>query len=363
MNTAALGMRILLAAVFAVAGVGKIVGALEFRKAVAAFGLPLRLVGAVSVGLPAFELAVAVLLLSARGAWWGAAAALGALIVFTGAVALNLAKGRQPDCRCFGQIQPTPIGPATIVRNVLLAGCAGLVLASETGRLNISVSSGLAQLSGVPPIVIVVGLAVLVVLSCETVFLWQLFRQHGRLLVRLDGLEQRLTGSGPFLAHAPVTQGLAVGASAPSFEAVDASGATVRLPDLLRGARAVLLIFSDSGCRPCALLLPEIKRWQQAYAKTIRIVLLSRRSDDANLGLAASYDLDDVLFQDGDTVAQAYQVHGTPAAVLVSAEGTIGTPVAMGGDAIAELLTSYGAGPSERTGVGKGNSDLALEMA
>lgn len=356
MDNAVLVSRVLLAAVFAAAGVAKVFGGVEFRRAVAAFGIPDRLVAPIGVGLPALELAVAVLLLSARWAWWGAAMATGVLIAFIVAIAVNLAKGRQPDCHCFGQFHSKPIGPATLARNVALAGCAGLILAGAPDRFNISVLSGLAGVSGVSPIVVALGLVVLVVLAAETFFLWQLFRQQGRLWLRLDQLEQRLV---PFVSKGALMPGLPFGALAPSFELSTPSRAMVGLDTLLQGGRAALLIFSDSNCQPCAMLLPEIKRWQQDYANDVRIALVSRGSEDANRSIAERFDLEDVLFQVDSEVSDAYHVYGTPAAVLVRADGTIGAPVAISRDAIADLLKLYSDPPAQSTGIGDASSDAA----
>jgi peroxiredoxin len=44
------------------------------------------------------------------------------------------------------------------------------------------------------------------------------------------------------------------------------------------------------------------------------------------------------LLQQDREVAQAYQAHGTPAAVLVQPNGTIGSPLALGADAIRTLV-------------------------
>src|SRR3954447_15442166 len=74
---------------------------------------------------------------------------------------------------------------------------------------------------------------------------YQLLRQNGRILLRLEALEERLAQLGAAdTAHAP--QGLAPGSPAPDFALPDLSGKTVALAQW-RG-RPLLLIFFDPRC-------------------------------------------------------------------------------------------------------------------
>src|SRR5688572_290590 len=129
METALLLGRFLLAGVFGVAGVAKLRDLEGSRRGVRDFGVPEGLAGPLGVVLPLAELAVALALLPAATAWWGALGAAGLLLVFVAAISVNLARGRKPDCRCFGQIASGPIGPSTLARNgVLLVVAAALVV-------------------------------------------------------------------------------------------------------------------------------------------------------------------------------------------------------------------------------------------
>jgi peroxiredoxin/uncharacterized membrane protein YphA (DoxX/SURF4 family) len=335
----ALVARMLLAAVFAVAGTAKILDHGKFRPTIAAFGVPASLVNSVASVLPAAELVLAVLLLSAHSAWWAALSALGLLLLFILAMAANLALGRTPECRCFGQIRARPIGPATIARNGAFASCAGLIVWAGPSRTS---SSALNQLAGALRVHPVALLAVAVVLGAvagHTFFLWRLFRQHGRLLLRMDDLERRLgAASGPAAADGPPHQGLPPGTPAPSFAVATSSGRTLGLEALRQTQRPVMLIFSDSGCPACTALLPEISRWQEQYADEIRIAVLGHRSDQMIRNMAARHNLQDVLLQNAREVAESYNVLSTPAAVIIRTDGTIGGPVMVGRDAIAKFL-------------------------
>ena len=125
-----LAVRLVLAAVFAVAGVAKLLDQRGFREAVVGFGVPRRFAATVAWSLPVVELAVAVLLVWPDTSWWGAVGALVLLAVFSVGIAANLGSGRRPECHCFGQLHPEPVSAKMLVRNVVLAvPAAFLVLA------------------------------------------------------------------------------------------------------------------------------------------------------------------------------------------------------------------------------------------
>jgi hypothetical protein len=89
------------------------------------FGVPQRGV-AVLIGA---ELAIAVTLAVPVTHRVGALAALAALAVFSAAIAVQLAHGRHPTCRCFGTLRPSRVGASTLARNALLAALAACVAA------------------------------------------------------------------------------------------------------------------------------------------------------------------------------------------------------------------------------------------
>src|ERR671934_912799 len=114
--------RVVLAAVFSLAGLAKLTDREGSRVAVGEFGVPERLAGPLATLLPLAELTIAVTVLLTPTARGAAIAALGLLAVFIAAIAVNLGRGRQPDCHCFGQLHSAPAGPATLLRNAVLAG-------------------------------------------------------------------------------------------------------------------------------------------------------------------------------------------------------------------------------------------------
>jgi peroxiredoxin len=170
--------------------------------------------------------------------------------------------------------------------------------------------------------------------------------QQGRLLLRLEALETRLAAEGIQGAAAPSqtpvapAAGLAVGTVAPGFALPTLSGETIALHALRSLGKPVVLLFSDPGCGPCNALLPEIGRWQREYASKVVVALISRGTAQANRAKASEHGLRHVLLQQDREVAQVYQAPGTPSAVLIGRDGTIGSPLAQGADAIRTLLAS-----------------------
>ena len=74
--------------------------------------------------LPWFEMLLGAVLVSGLARSAAAALAGVVLIAFTGLVVLNLARGRRPPCACFGASSRRPIGPGSLVRNLVLLALA-----------------------------------------------------------------------------------------------------------------------------------------------------------------------------------------------------------------------------------------------
>ena len=123
-----MALRLLLAVVFATAAAGKLLDRSGSRRALAAFGVPVRLTGAGALALPLAELAIAAALVFPSSARWGALAALVLLLAFLVGIANALAHRRAPDCHCFGQLHSAPAGAGTLARNAALAVLAAILV-------------------------------------------------------------------------------------------------------------------------------------------------------------------------------------------------------------------------------------------
>src|SRR5690242_12665316 len=100
--------RVVLALIFVVAGLAKLADLAGSQQALRDFGVPAKLSRPLGVLLPLAELVVAVALLPAVSAWWAALGALALLLLFVAGIGYNLARGRAPDCHCFGQLHSAP---------------------------------------------------------------------------------------------------------------------------------------------------------------------------------------------------------------------------------------------------------------
>ena len=323
--------RLILAIVFAVAGFAKFANPKGTRELAKDFGAPESLAHVFALLLPLAELACAAMLIPAATAQAGAIATLALLVIFIIGISVSLARGKRPDCNCFGQIQSAPIGPSTIVRNVALAALAVLVIgqgsAAAQPRLGdvLGANSGGSSLTGVL-------FALFALTAAAALFMtYVLLRQNGRLALRIDALEAQL---GP----APVQeQGLPVDTEAPAFVLPSLDGGRVSFEELRRSHPDMLLFFMEPGCGPCEAMLPDVGRWQRDHADRLHIVIISRGTAEANRAKVEKAGVTGVLLQEDREVGQAFLVTATPSAILITG-GRIASPIAAGSDAIRALI-------------------------
>jgi methylamine dehydrogenase accessory protein MauD len=325
--------RLGLAAVFAVAAIGKLRDRAGAARALGDFGVPARLADPGAIALPIAELAIAGLLVATPTARAGAIAALALLGLFVIAIGRSISRGEQPDCNCFGTVHSAPAGWTTLARNLAFGAVAVAIVAAGSGR------SLTNALDGADAWAVGVGLVV----AMQLLLSWQLFRQNGRLIVRVRALEERLdldhsAGSAP--------HGLDPGEVAPAFELPDLDGRPLTLDELLARGRTAALVFSDPGCGACIDLLPALARAERERSD-LTIALLTTGDATQNRMRLNGSRLATVLLQDEHEVTTAYAVKATPAAVLVDPGGRIASPLAVGGPRIEELLLTPSPAPAE----------------
>ena len=339
MDAALVLSRLVLATVFAVAGAAKLADMAGSRAAVAGFGVPERLAVPLGTLLPFAELATAALLLAAATARAGGVAALALLALFGVGIAASMARGKAPDCHCFGQLHSEPAGPRTLARNVVLAGVAGFVafagadagpgIVEEIGSLDAGAAAAIAS-----------GLALVLLVAGGVAGLLSLLRQNGRLLLRIEALEAALKARGiPIPAvSAPGAEGPPVGSTAPDFELPGLDGGVVTLRSLLSAGRPALLVFTSPGCAPCDELMPQVATWQRELAAGLTVAVIGGGAHDESREKVEEHGLANVLIEEGRDVANRYGARATPSAVMVGADGRLASAVAAGGAAISALV-------------------------
>lgn len=309
MGTVVLAARIVLAAVFLTAGVGKLLDLQGSRQAMRDFGVPAAFSQVGGVLLPLFEIAAGVALVFAPTARWGAAVALVLLLGFIAGIANALRHGIAPDCHCFGQIHSAPAGRGTLARNGVLALLAALVVVKAPGP---AVDSWVSARSAAVLVAVGLGIAVAVLAFVAT----QLWLQARKLREDLGSAQRMAAGAPP---------GLPIGVPAPDFALQSTDGPTVTLDDLRSHDRPVLLVFASPWCSSCLALFPNLRRWQQTLAERVTIALVSTGSVRENAPLFEEHGLENVLLQESSELIESYRIRGTPTAVLVNVDGTIGS--------------------------------------
>lgn len=322
MGTFVLGARVLLFAVFATAGIGKLLDRHGTRVALLDFDVPKRAAKIGAVALPLAELATAVLVLPVPTARWGALAALVLLLAFIAGISRAIATGKTVDCHCFGQIHSSQAGPGTLVRNALLAALAAVVVVEGPGP---SIDGWIADRSGEELAAVGAGIAaaVFAVIAME---LW--FRNRT--------LREKLQEATNEVEAFPV--GLPVGVPAPPFQLPDLDGETVTLRSLLALGRPVVLIFTAPKCGGCMQLYPDLGRWQATLSDEISIVLVTTGTPKENQHVSDEHGVSNMLLQDEFEIMRRYRLRKTPSAVLISEEGIIESAPALGVTTIEPMI-------------------------
>jgi hypothetical protein len=262
--------------------------------------------------------------------------ALCLLLLFSAAIALARVRGEEPDCHCFGRLHAAPAGRATLARNVALAGVTAFVLVAGWNDSGASVAGAFGGLSGAAAAGVAGGIVLGGLLALQGWFSWQLFRQNGRLIARVEALETTLGGESAY------DGGLPTGSEAPAFELPDLDGRSVSLEDLLSPGLPLVLVFSDPGCGACGPLMPTIGRLQRARQGELETAVVTHVGAQENIARLGDAAIEPVLLQREHEVAEAYAANGVPAAVLIDPDGTIASPLAWGAAGVEELLSMAG---------------------
>ncbi|MDQ4120576.1 MAG: redoxin domain-containing protein [Acidobacteriota bacterium] len=332
--------RLILAAVFAVAGIAKLFDRAGSEKAIVDFGVPESLAKPLSVLLPLVEIATAILLLPLVTAWFGAVSALLLLLVFVSGIAYNFARGNTPDCHCFGQIHSEPVGWSTLIRNSVLAGIAGFVVFAGRETAGASAFAWLNDLNSAEKMNLIFGALTIGLLAFIAFKLKDIQAQQVVLQRHIELLQLGEGGSATVEREnaAPPAEGLPIGALIPPFSLPDASGKQFSSESLVKANKPSLLFFVSPNCKPCAALLPEIEDWRRQFGEKINFIFVS--SGEARENVEKFGTEKTVLLQKNTETMTLFRAKWTPTAVLINADGTIGSRLATGDTAIRALLQS-----------------------
>jgi peroxiredoxin len=341
MDTVFLGARLLLSAMFLVAGTAKLADQQGSRKAIIDFGIPSSFATSLGFFLPLIEIVIAVTLIPQVSAWWGAIGALILLLVFVAGISVNLMSGRKPDCHCFGQLHSAPAGWSMAARNAGLAAVAFWVVWQGADHVGPGVGAWLSGLKSAPIYDLLAVGVLLGLFALGQWFLMRLFRQNERLLIRLKALKTQVAA---FSKRTPVPPdparalGLPVGSLAPRFQLSSLSGPTVTLDDLRGLGKSILLVFSDPLCGPCKAVFRDLANWAEEHVQALNIVLISRGTIKDNRVKFGGQTAIQILLQQDRELARAYNCPATPGAILIHPDGRIASTLAVGAHAIGVLI-------------------------
>jgi thiol-disulfide isomerase/thioredoxin len=333
---------LMLAVVFGVAGIAKLRDREDTRTAVRAFGGPTALVPAVALLLPLVELVVAGALLLPATRVAGVLGALGLLSLFSAVIAANLARGKNPECHCFGQLHSAPTGWKTLARNGLLGSIAVGLLVATRNAVGPSPWAWTAARSATELGVILGAIAVVTLTAFVGAAFLALTRAYGRVLLRLEATENALKDSGIEIASdtgAEMSElGLDPGTPAPQLAMKLSNAEPVTRDELLAPGLPLLLVFTSPNCDPCHALLPTVARWQRELDDRLTVAVASAGEPEAIRAQEVEHGLAAMLVDTDLAISDAHLTMGTPSAVLIASDGTIASYVAAGAEEIAALV-------------------------
>jgi len=367
--------RLLLAAVFLLAGIAKYADPKGTTKALTNFGLPRALAAFFALVLPFAELGVAAALIPVGLAWYGACAALALLAIFVIGIAVTLLRGRKPDCRCFGQLHSAPVGASTLIRNGVLGAVAAWLVWMGRLRVGPSVWEHLAAAGDNERRLFFVAAVVM----CFLVF--RALRQREAEPVEAISFpiewedDAEVNGDAEVAdvavaaprapaakpqprapapkprPHSPELQrilqagtGWPVGTVAPDFTLPDIAGQTCSLQSLRERGKTICLVFSSPFCDPCRALWPYLGRWAREHERALHMMVVSRGAASEKLAKQTGVEMSRVLLQQEFEISDAYGVVSTPAAVLIGPDGRIQSQLGVGREEIQRLISQAAAG-------------------
>ena len=187
--------------------------------------------------------------------------------------------------------------------------------------------------------------AIIALLSFILISVWigfyQLVKQQGRILLRLDKLENPAQAPDAAVHHDHAPQEPRsdefVGTEFPAFKFADLAGKTVALEDF-RG-KQVLLVNWNFDCGFCDLIAPELAQLHGALDKqNIQLLLLSYGDAASNQKQAKEHGLKcPILLPKNNERPKPFAHEGTPVAYLLDESGQVVRHLASGADEVVEL--------------------------
>jgi peroxiredoxin len=178
-------------------------------------------------------------------------------------------------------------------------------------------------------------------IAIGTWLVYQLARQNGRILLRLESIEQLFgrRAEPPAGAKRREAGGLPVGTAAPDFELPDLTGVRHKLSEF-RG-KDLLLIFFNPKCGFCTKMAADLAALPvEGEGGTLPVVITTGDAEE-NRKLVELYGIRClVLLQKEMEVAAKYRAQGTPMGYRIDGAGRIASELAVGAEPLLKLATA-----------------------
>jgi thiol-disulfide isomerase/thioredoxin len=160
------------------------------------------------------------------------------------------------------------------------------------------------------------------------------------LVAQAAGARAQLPLLRPTAGHAaeaePELEEPKVGEPAPVVRLPDLEGKETSLEDF-KGEETLVLFWSPD-CGFCQEMLPDLKEWEATRPEGApRLLIISDGTVEENEAMGLSSP---VVLDNSYVMEDAFGGTGTPAAVLIDAEGRIASGLAVGSSAVLELARS-----------------------
>jgi peroxiredoxin len=188
---------------------------------------------------------------------------------------------------------------------------------------------------------------------------YQLVRQNGRILLRLEAIEQQI---GPRAgAKRREAGGLPLGMVAPDFELPDLAGVRHKLSDFRE--QNVLVVFFNPQCGFCTKMAADLAALPADGVDRPAVPIVITTGDaEENRKAVERYGIRcPVLLQKEMEVAAQYRAHGTPMGYRIDGAGRIASELAVGAEPLLRLATTLAPDQNEPGATANGCAPLGAK--
>ena len=109
---------------------------------------------------------------------------------------------------------------------------------------------------------------------------------------------------------------------APDWSLLSADGEIVRLSEEVQ-KQPTILLFWATWCPYCKALMPHLHSLRLEHGDSIKILAINFREDGQPVEFIRNSGYDFTVLPEGDAVAKAYDVYGTPGVIIVDQDRSI----------------------------------------